>query len=1072
MSGSEKNNRGETDSIKEMLERLRRSVTDLPPEPEENVQEVQPSSAIEEPIVEVAEQTPAAELAAEIEKDPAPIIEEDTETETETESVEPFVGEQEQLSPAANEADGAEQHDGEMILVPWDEDAPIAEEIEGEEIVDTDDSDDLPENKSDEPEIDVIVDEDEEFEDPDEIDEETIAQFFQPVEEQPESDESSSTEPAAADQEEPADDLPADFIDVTAEEEEPDQPENITYSTGAPVITEDEVALLFGSGRSAMPKTPAAPPQTQATTPSPIVEANEDNGYAVEVEVKRPAAIPATAPAEAAQETPPVAPMYEPAQESAQRPVATHGLSNGSTVWRDDQKRRRPVEVLEDIEVEDSEPIKLGDVLGKNKSAEKYAAENEEIAPELPAKTREKTEKKASKPYGPGKQLTIDDIKENAAPEKTDKPGLLARLFAKNASKSEAEAVFGNSEEEAVSFDIQSEKELRQIQREERRNAPKPKPKRAQEALGSLYREEAAAYHEYTSRSQMSLFQQKFESELSFLALRTGILSFLAVLLLVLENGIGWGLPMERLFVVPISMAALHLLLVFFALLCCIPLFAYAWRQLFAGRLVAESFAAIGLLLALLYDAILCFSLIPQSGAPASVSDFHLFGLLPVAAALLSTVVEFNKVKSDLAAFRLVSASGDKLACAVSSGGTTKAESAAVADLEEGVETRIVSVKKTGFATGFFHRISRNCEDEQKNMWLLPTAGVAALLVAIVTGVLERDALAAIYAFCVTLALALPACTLVLHKIPVSLLFRMAEKNSCAVAGEVSALEYSDTGAFAFEDVEAFPARNVRVQRIKLYNDSALDHVLYQVSGVFSAVGGPLDGVFRSSTAELGLSSDVRLLQVADGGIIASVDGRRICVGCGDFMLKKHVRMYYDAEDEQNLAAGKACIMYAAEEGQLCAKFYIRYRMDEAFERDVERLSANGIRVLIRTYDPNIREMLIEKISYTGRFGIRVVKKTIEQQNDFAATQLNSGIITSRSVREILCVLLACRRTCRLTSYSEMGGLVLGCLGMLLSIVLATLGVLTAAPSLLLCLYQLFWVLPVLLASKLYITRK
>ncbi len=1068
MSGSGKNNRGETDSIKEMLERLRRSVTDLPPEPEENVQEVQPSSTTEEPIVEEAGQTPIAEIVAEIEKDPAPIIEEDAELEPEL--AEPFVGEQEQLSPEANEADGTEQHDGEMILVPWDEDAPIAEEAEEE--IGAFDSDDLPENKSDEPEIDVIVDEDEDFEDLDDIDEETIAQFFQPVEEQPESDESSSTDPAAADQEEPTDDLPADFIDVTEEEEEADLPENIAYSTGAPVITEDEVALLFGSGRPAMPKAPAVPPKAQESTNTPIIEANEDNGYAVEVEVKRPASISVMTPAEATQEAPHVAPMYEPAQESVHPPVATPGLSNGSTVWRDDQKRRRPVEVLEDIEIEDNEPIKLGDVLGKNKSAEKYAAENEEIAPEQSAKTREKIEKKATKPYGPGKQLTIDDIKESAAPEDANKPGLLARLFAKKASKSEAESTFSNSKEETASFDIQNEKVLRQIQKEERRNAPKPKPKRAQEALGGLYREEAAAYHEYTSRNQMSLFQQKFESELSFLALRTGILSFLAVLMLVLENGLGWGLPMERLFVVPISMAALHLLLVFFALLCCIPLFAYAWRQLFARRLVAESFAAIGLLLALLYDAILCFSLIPQSGALTSVADLRLFGLLPVTAALLSTVVEFNKVKSDLAAFRLVSASGDKLACAVSSGGATKAESAAIVDLEEGVETRIVSVKKTGFTTGFFHRISRNCEDEQKNMWLLPTAGVAALLVAIVTGVLERDVLAAIYAFCVTLALALPACTLVLHKIPVSLLFRMAEKNSCAVAGEVSALEYSDTGAFAFEDVEAFPARNVRVQRIKLYNDSALDHVLYQVSGVFSAVGGPLDGVFRSSTAELGLSSDVRLLQVADGGIIASVDGRRVCVGCGDFMLKKHVRMYYDAEDEQNLAAGKACIMYAAEEGQLCAKFYIRYRMDEAFERDVERLSANGIRTLIRTYDPNIREALIKKVSYTGRFGIRVVKKTIEQQNDFAAAQLNSGIITSRSVREILCVLLACRRTCRLTSYSEAGGLVLGCLGMLLSIVLATLGVLTATPSLLLCLYQLFWVLPVLLASKLYITRK
>jgi hypothetical protein len=202
------------------------------------------------------------------------------------------------------------------------------------------------------------------------------------------------------------------------------------------------------------------------------------------------------------------------------------------------------------------------------------------------------------------------------------------------------------------------------------------------------------------------------------------------------------------------------------------------------------------------------------------------------------------------------------------------------------------------------------------------------------------------------------------------------------------------------------------------------------------------------------------------------VDGRRIYVGNGDFMLKKNVRMYYDAEDEQILANGKTSILYAAEDGQLSAKFYIRYRINEEFEREVERLAANHIRVLIRTFDPNIRYALIDKISYIGKYDLRVVRKTVEQQQDYAAPQINSGIVTRRSAREILRVLLACRRACRLTSFSEAGGLVIGCIGMLVSIVIAALGMMLSLPSWMLAIYQLLWILPVFLASKLYIARK
>ena len=1060
---SDKKNYGETDSIKAMLERLRRSVTDLPPEEsEEDVAKEAPAEAsaadaqLAKTIENVLEQQkvstdvpPAAEESTDI--DDQQNEAEDTQEECNEVGEEMAAPALEEIVEASSTADAEEEeensesHEAEeadsLVLLPWEEDSPILEE-KGE--------------LSDEPlDLDVVdgADLEAEEEDPffaEEIDDDIIASFFTSEEEQAEdADDIAEDEPALAEAE-----LPSDFVDVVDDLVDEDEL--------VPVVTDDEAAKLFKNDDKAadIPVIPLRDAAEEEKKES--IVATVDNGYAVEVEVKRPVRSPAVA-----QESP-VEPKEDVAgdtsNEESGAPVpekvpqaATQGLSNGETVWRDGSARRRPVEIIE-AESDEQDPPAGDDAVdfwSDAAPAEEYVAENEDGAAASPATRASKEEGRKETPYGPGVQISIEDIKKEKERQEKEQKHLFARIKEKIGYKPAAD-------QKTAQPSPQNHEELDE----------EDMPSSRHDVLAGLYQEEAAAYNEYTSRNQISTFRRKFESELSFLALRIGILSFLSVFLLLLENGFYWGIPLERLFVSPVLLAGLHLILLFFALLCCIPLFSHAWRQLFARRTVSELFVAIGLLCAVLYGAILCFSLIPDGGTPVSLESVKLFGLLPVFSALVATVMEFCKAKNDLSAFELISSGGDKLACSVQNGATTNSEAAAVSGLTEGERTRIVSVKKVGFTSGFFHRITRNCEDEQKNLWLIPTACMAALVVAIVTGVMGGGLLGACYAFCVTLSLSLPLFTLVLHKVPVSTLFRFAALHSCAVVGEVSAIEYSDTEAFAFEDVEAFSTRGVRVQRIKLYHDSALDQVLYQVAGVFSLVGGPLDGVFRNSTADLGLSDQLHLLQAEEGGVIATVDGKRILVGNGDFMLKQNVKMYYDAEDEQILANGKTCIMYAAEERQLHAKFYIRYRMNEEFERDVERLAAQHIRVLIRTFDPNIRKALIDKISYAGKYDIRVVRKTVSQQKDYAAPQINSGIVTRRSVREIVRVLLACRRTCRLTALSEMGGLVIGCVGMLFSIIVAALGGMLTMPSWGFALYQLIWILPIMLASKILIARK
>ncbi len=559
--------------------------------------------------------------------------------------------------------------------------------------------------------------------------------------------------------------------------------------------------------------------------------------------------------------------------------------------------------------------------------------------------------------------------------------------------------------------------------------------------------------NEYTSRNQISRFARRFGTAISWTAVRIFALAFLATFLLVSENIHLMGKSLGPVFASSDAATAINLLALLLCTVLSLPPIVRAVRGLWDGHVLPELFLTCGFLLFVVYDNLLYLT---RDSSP------RFFSVVIAVAGLFSAVAEYRHLRADFSAFRLLSSAGDKLACAVSSVRTSEAEAKALSDLPE--DARLVSVRKIDFTTGFITRTTRRCENEKAARILLLVALGVSVLTAALTGVLTNRLTDACAALCLSFTAGLPVCLLFIHSYPYASLSRRASANRCAVVGEVSAHEYSDVQAFAFEDVEAFPGRNVHVKRIKLYGDSALDRVLYQVASLFSVVGGPLDSVFRAATAELGLSGETALSHVEDGGIAVAVDGHEISVGCGDYMLKNGIRMYYDPEDERQLAGGRIHIMYAAEDGRLTAKFYILYKMDEDFERSVEQLHHKGIRTLLRTCDPNLSDEMIEKISYVSRFGFRVVHKTAAGLQDFAVPRLNSGLVCRTATADLVRTLLQCRRTTQRIRGLRYFGYCAAALGMLGTAVLIPLGWIPAA-SVWFSVWQVATVLPVMLAS-------
>ena len=278
--------------------------------------------------------------------------------------------------------------------------------------------------------------------------------------------------------------------------------------------------------------------------------------------------------------------------------------------------------------------------------------------------------------------------------------------------------------------------------------------------------------------------------------------------------------------------------------------------------------------------------------------------------------------------------------------------------------------------------------------------------------------------------------------------------------------------AVAFEDVEAYPSRKVRVRRSKKYDNSSLDEVLYYLASLFSVLGGPLDGVFRVSAAELGISDDVTLHTSGREGLEATVDGARLRVGKWGYFRREEVDPYYDSEDVYKEDAGNIGILYVSVDGTIHAKLYIEYNLSRHFEKIVRRLHKNGIYTLVRSFDPCIGDQLLATTVHYPGLRIRAVKKKPDQICDFAEARIESGIVTGAGSRDLLYTFFLCQNYRKATGLLRLLKVIATPLSCLAALLVPYFAGISGYHSVYGAAISLVWLLPVYLISRFYFKKE
>lgn len=474
-------------------------------------------------------------------------------------------------------------------------------------------------------------------------------------------------------------------------------------------------------------------------------------------------------------------------------------------------------------------------------------------------------------------------------------------------------------------------------------------------------------------------------------------------------------------------------------------------RGFFTMRPTQHTPISILTLLNLLYNAALIL-FFRETGLPSynfALSVFLMLSVIGDVIRLTKETLTFDVISDDKEKFSLEKADS----------------SPEISREKKALYKRDLLVERVSFVGKYFTRTSRRPVAYTEYFVELLITLIVAIFAAILVAFIGKSMAEAINTFMLVLVVCIPMQHLLSGIYPLGRLSKILYRHNSAIIGETVDNEYVGANTVYLDDIEMFGHHGVSVSGLRVYNDVDFYDVLYHAHAVFSEVEGPLRYIFENSSHEIRKSEDVKIVNIYANGIEALVDSRdKIFIGNINFMRSNGFFPKRNEDDDKKVENGELCILYMTVNGDLCAKFYMKYTITQRFEKFVAEMNENGTKVGIRTLDPNVTERMISLLRKDKETDIAVIRPML---NDLVPLGRRSdSSIIAKNPHMISRILAQCSYLKRINFF----GIWMRILSMILGLGIVSVLVLAKAfsnvPSLAIVIYQLVWLIPTLIYTK------
>ena len=566
---------------------------------------------------------------------------------------------------------------------------------------------------------------------------------------------------------------------------------------------------------------------------------------------------------------------------------------------------------------------------------------------------------------------------------------------------------------------------------------------------------------DYVSFEQNSEIIAEYKKKYTSVRVRMGIGVALAAILLVLENIGIFGIQLPDFLRNPAVLVPVEWTLIFAsALLVCDSLFSAA------KKLIKFQFEpATVTLIAFLFATCTTFSSLFM-GAEVRLFNF------PFAICVLFNLISiFLSVRKEIFTFKVISSAKKKHAVVR----MTEEESAAEAQefmdkLSE--KSEFYRVDEADFVDEYFAQKKKAPVMYKRLRVLIPVIFAASCVISVLDAVIQNANLYESLAFgYLAFVMCAPIAVFFVNELPLYLSAVKAYSNNSAILGDSAPEIMENMAVVSFADSDVFKTDGVRIKGVKVIDNNRIDHIIYYASSVFNIVGGPLAKVFKQASLETAQPESAEIRVISSRGIDAAIDGKHIVVGTEQFMEAQCFRPVREAGDENWEGKTNRRILYLACDEEIIAKFYVEYSVNPEFVYLVKKLSESGICVSVRTNDPCVDVDIFYKNKLDPeQYPLRVVKGENEVETKYNVSAKKSGIVAAGSIKGLIKTVLLCDRLANVMKTNLVVKVVSALAGLLVMATFVFIHItLGGVWSLYFGIYQLSWLVPVYIISKIYI---
>ncbi len=566
------------------------------------------------------------------------------------------------------------------------------------------------------------------------------------------------------------------------------------------------------------------------------------------------------------------------------------------------------------------------------------------------------------------------------------------------------------------------------------------------------HRRRAGERREYETQGQDTVLRKTYTKQKSEHVVRLALSVVMTLLIMIYEQS-GW---MKELFggFLDGTKYPVTYILIGIQLLVIVAFFSY--RRLLEGFLRILSFSPIDyslcsmmLIATFVYHVVLIF--LPNTGVAPRLY------LSPAAMSLtLLALADLLDWYRESLAFQVVSSRKQKYALIprVSVGGRQGNARLSLSD-DESAGT-VWYVRPVGFVRNYFANTEKHVDHGRTlgvQLLLILSVGVAFGLYALAGGATLPQMLQTVF---VTFLLCVPVTSLLVTSLPMffAACLRLGKKG--AIIGESPVYDSEGTTTLVIPDSEVFGA--MHHERFEVQNEAEYDRVTVLTRALLEKLQSPLCDSVNVERDRRISPSKVELCRIEEDGVHATVtqDDRVTVMHMGSLSYMKSRGI----EELPNLGSeaeqgGKRLICVAVN-GRSVAFFLARYRLNDDMSALLREMEAEGVRVMIRTKDPGIRDDLFAGLLPDRRDPVLVMKPTAREM-DLRTDRVDATVVALGSCREAARTFVTCRRSRRAAHFGKIFQVLSVTVGGLIAALLTFLGGSVQLASALVSLYLLFW---------------